>query len=108
MQTENRRGIADSFRGLMAAIINRALADLGKDRAAIRVGPRAKDEAMAWVSGPDCEVYCLALDMDYTAIREKAAALYRKFLAKTDPVIHVENGIKRAVRVPVPGLKIGP
>jgi hypothetical protein len=29
--------------------------------------------------------------MDYTALREKAAALYREFLAKTDPVIHNED-----------------
>jgi hypothetical protein len=82
----------------MAAVINRALADLEKDRAAIKTSPRVRDEAMAWINGPECEAYCLAFDADYAVIRGKAAALYRVFLAKTDPVIHAENGIKRAVR----------
>jgi hypothetical protein len=29
---------------------------------------------MAWINGPECEAFCLALDTDYRAIREKAAA----------------------------------
>ena len=111
MRTQNRRSIADSFRGLMAAIINRALVDLEKDRVAIKTSPRVRDEAMAWIHGPDCETYCLVLDMDYAVIREKAAALYRKFLAKTEPVIHAENGEETARNglsvVPVPRLKTG-
>jgi hypothetical protein len=68
----------------MAAVISRALADLGKNRTAIRAGAHARDEAMAWLNSPDCETYCLALDMDYKAVREKAAALYRRFLERDE------------------------
>jgi hypothetical protein len=69
-----------AYRGLMAAVINRALADLGKNRTVIKTSPRIKDEAMAWINGPDCEAYCLALDTDYRAVREKAVVLYQRFL----------------------------
>jgi hypothetical protein len=47
IQTQKWYGIADSFRGLMATVINRALADLGKDRVERMISPRVKDEAMA-------------------------------------------------------------
>jgi hypothetical protein len=76
-QVPEMKAIADSIRGLMVAVINRALADLEKNSTAI------KDEAMAWINSPDCEAFCDALDMDYTAVREKAAALYRRFLEET-------------------------
>jgi hypothetical protein len=84
MQTQKRYSVTDSFRGLMAAVVFRALADLEKSRAAIKTSPAVKDEAMSWINGPDCEMYCLALDVDYTTLREKAAALYRRFLEKAD------------------------
>jgi hypothetical protein len=67
-----------------AAVINHALADLEKDRTAIETSPAVKDAAMTWINGPDCEGYCLALDMDYAAVRGRAAALYRRFLEKHD------------------------
>jgi hypothetical protein len=39
---------------------------------------------MAWINSPGCEAFCLALDADYRAAREKAAALYRRFLERAD------------------------
>jgi hypothetical protein len=68
----------------MAAIINRALADLEKDRAAIRADDHVRDEAMAWINSPDCKTYCLVLDLDYKAIQERGAALYRRFLERDE------------------------
>jgi hypothetical protein len=38
--------IADSFRGLMAAVINRALADLERGKGAIKANDHIWDEAM--------------------------------------------------------------
>jgi hypothetical protein len=78
------RPITNSFRGLIVAVINRALTDLEKDRAEKMISHRVKDEAMAWINSPDCEAFCQALDMDYAAIREKAATLYRRFLEKAE------------------------
>ncbi|MDR1250612.1 MAG: hypothetical protein LBK62_00440 [Treponema sp.] len=74
------KATAGSFRGLIAAVVNRSLADLEKTEVAIKTSPAVKDEAMAWINSPECEAFCDALDMDYTAVREKAAALYRRFL----------------------------
>jgi hypothetical protein len=84
MQTQNRHSVADSFRGLAAAVISRALDDLEKDRSAIRTSDHVRDEALAWINGPECEAFCWALDMDYRAIRERGAALYRRFLEKAE------------------------
>jgi hypothetical protein len=84
MQTQQRHGIADSFRGLMAAVISRALADLKKNRKAIKASYHVRDEAMAWINGPECEAFCYALDTDYKAIQEQAAALYRRFLEEAE------------------------
>jgi hypothetical protein len=72
--------MADNFRGIMAAVINRALADLKKNR----IRDHVKDEAMAWINSPECEAYCYTLDVDYSAVREQAAALYRRFLEKAE------------------------
>jgi hypothetical protein len=68
----------------MAAVINRTLADLEKDSSAIKTNLQVKDEAMALINSPDCKAFCHALDMDYAAIREKAAALYRRFLEREE------------------------
>jgi hypothetical protein len=85
MQVSNKaRNISDSFRSLMAAVISRALSDLEDRRKVSKAGPQIKDETMAWINGPDCESYCLELDIDYPALREKAIKLYQKFLI-TDP-----------------------
>jgi hypothetical protein len=87
------KAIADSFRGLMAAVINRALADLEKANTAMGVSDHVRDEAMAWINSPECEAFCDALDMDYAAVREKAAALYRCFLEEA-------GGREKALRKP--------
>jgi hypothetical protein len=77
----------------MAAVINRALADLGEDRVAIKTSPRIKDEVMQWINSRECETYCLILDVEYQAIREKTAALYRRFLERAE-------GYEKAPRKP--------
>jgi hypothetical protein len=66
----------------MAAVISRALDDLKKNRKAIRTSDYDRDEAMAWINGPECEAFCYTLDADYEAIQEQAAALYRRFLER--------------------------
>jgi hypothetical protein len=84
MQIQNRHSIVDSFRGLMAAVINRALADLERSRVTIKSSERVRDEAMAWINSRECETYCLILDVDYTTLRERAVALYRRFLERAE------------------------
>lgn len=93
MQT-NQHSIADGFRGLMAAIVSRALSDLGNGEISVRAGNNIKDDAMAWILGPDCEDYCLELNTDYTTLRKKAAGLYREFLAREDARFHVSPSRK--------------
>jgi hypothetical protein len=79
------KAVTDSFRGLMAAVINRALADLEKNNTAMMgASGHVRDEAMAWINSPECEAFCHALDADYRTIREKAASLYRRFLEKAE------------------------
>jgi hypothetical protein len=68
----------------MAAVINRALADIAGGRAAITASARNRDEAMFWINGPECEAFCYAVDADTRAVREKAAALYRRFLERAE------------------------
>jgi hypothetical protein len=105
MQTQKRYSVPGSFRGLIAAVINRALADLEKGSTAIRTSPAVKDEAMCWINSPDCEEYCLVLDVDYRTIREQAVALYRRFLENEDTSKRRrnKNGKKTAVHS-LPGL----
>jgi hypothetical protein len=115
------KAVTDCFRGLMAAVINRALADLERGGLAIKASPAVKDEAMAWINGPDCEAYCLVLDTDYRALRKKAAALYRSFLERAEncektrgrprrsgagtgkprSMVKPENGLKTAMALPL-------
>jgi plasmid stabilization system protein ParE len=68
----------------MAAVISRALADLEKNSRAIRTSDHVRDEAMAWINGPECGAFCYALGTDYRTIREQAAALYRRFPERAD------------------------
>jgi len=74
--------ITACYRFLIAAVIDRAIDDLKE------TGPRCRsietDRAMAFILSDDCEDYCLELGINYTAIREKAAALYRKVIAKKE------------------------
>jgi hypothetical protein len=84
MQTQKQHSIGDSFRGLAAAVIFRALADLETTNHAIKTSPSVKDEAMRWVSSTECEAFCDALDADYRAVREKATVLYRRFLEEAE------------------------
>jgi hypothetical protein len=68
----------------MTATIKRALADLEKDRVVIRSGCRVRDEAMSWINSPECEGFCYAVNMDYRAVRQRAVALYRRFLERAE------------------------
>jgi hypothetical protein len=66
----------------MAAVINRAIDDLRDTDPKLRAVE--KDRAMAFVLSDDCEAWCLELEMNYEAVKEKAAALYRCFLEKSE------------------------
>ena len=69
---------AAAYRALMSAVIDRAIDDLKS--AGPRCGKKETDRAMAFILSDDCEAYCLELGVDYEAVREKAAALYRKII----------------------------
>jgi hypothetical protein len=66
----------------MAAVIDRAVSDLKG------TGPRCRrietDRAVAFILSGECEAWCLELGIDHETIKEKAAALYRRFLEKTE------------------------
>jgi len=74
--------IAACYRSLIAAIIGRAIDDLKEN------GPRCRsvetDHAMVFILSDTCEGYCLELEIDIEAVREMAAALYRKVIAKIE------------------------
>ena len=74
--------ITTCYRSLIAAVIDRAIDDLKE------AGPRCRsietDRAMAFILSDDCEAYCLELEIDCETIRKKAAALYRKIIAKEE------------------------
>jgi hypothetical protein len=50
----------------------------------INTNDYVRDEAMAWINSPRCEAFCYALDIDYRAIRENGAVLYRRFLERAE------------------------
>jgi hypothetical protein len=70
------------FRALMAAVITRAMDDLNSTDPRLRAVER--DRAMEFILGEDCEAFCLELAIDYEAVRERAVALYRRFLERKD------------------------
>ena len=74
--------ITACYRSLIAAVIDRAIEDLKES------GPRCRsvetDRAMAFILSDTCEDYCLELKIDIEAIREIAAALYRKIIAREE------------------------
>ena len=67
-----------AFHALLAAIIDCAIDDIKG------IGPPCRmvetDRAMAFILSETCEAYCLELEINYEAIREKAAELYRRVL----------------------------
>jgi hypothetical protein len=72
-----------NFHSLIAAVIGRAIEDLkGADP---RCPKKEPDRAMAFILSETCEAYCLELGIDYEAVREKAAALYRRIIAREAP-----------------------
>jgi hypothetical protein len=100
MQTLRKRD--DAFRDLVAAVISRALDDLRGIQLA-PANPEAIDQDMAWINGPDCEALCLFLEIDPAAIREKAAALYREFLAREETILlsrSTQTAIQKTARKP--------
>lgn len=84
MREQRQHSIGGSFRRLAVAVISSALADIEGARSAVRTSDRDRDEAMAWINGPECEAYCYALDIDYKTIRERGAELYRRFLERAE------------------------
>jgi len=77
------QSLTAAYHSLMAAVIDRAIADLKG------IGPKCRkaetDQAMAFVLSDTCEAYCLELNIDCEMIREKAAALYQKIITKEKP-----------------------
>jgi hypothetical protein len=67
---------------LVAAVINRAVLDLKEapegDKYKIYRVKRNAETARFFIMGDTCCSWCLALGIDYQAVREKAAALYRR------------------------------
>jgi hypothetical protein len=80
-ELQNRKQ-AEAYKLLIAAVIDRAIDDLRGD------GPKGNrkdtDYAMAFILSETCEAWCMELETDYERIREKAVALYQRFIAKTD------------------------
>jgi transcription initiation factor TFIIIB Brf1 subunit/transcription initiation factor TFIIB len=74
----------DAYRFLMAAVINRAIDDL-REHASLRPTGKDRDRAMAFIMGKDCAAYCLELGIDHAAVKEQAAALYRRIVEKERP-----------------------
>jgi len=79
MQWQN---ITACCHSLIAAVIERAIDDLKE------TGPRCRrietDRAMAFILSDTCEAYCLELGIDYEVVKEKAATLYQKNIAKKE------------------------
>jgi len=78
----SEQSITTAYHSLIAAVIDRAIADLKG------IGPKCskkeKDQAMAFVLSETCEAYCLELEIDYRTIRENAANLYREIISADD------------------------
>jgi len=74
------QSITACYNSLIAAVIERAIADL--KGTGLRCRKIETDRAMAFILSDDCEAYCLELNIDCEMIREKAAALYRNVIAK--------------------------
>ena len=82
-ELQNRKQ-AEAYKLLIAAVIDRAIDDLCGD------GPKGNrkdtDYAMAFILSETCEAWCMELETDYERIREKAVALYQRFIAKNDRI----------------------
>ena len=84
------------YNSLIAAVINRAIDDIKG------VGPRSHrneaDHAMYFILSETCEAYCLYLDINHEALKEKAAAFYRQLLAKETPDYRIKKTVKRSAK----------
>ena len=69
---------AINYRSLLAAVINRAIEDLKETGQ--RMARKEPDRAMAFILSETCETYCLYMDINYEAVKERAAALYRRVI----------------------------
>ena len=84
------------YNSLIAAVINRAIDDIKG------IGPRSHrneaDHAMYFILSETCEAYCLYLDINHEALKEKAAVLYKQLLAKETPALRIKKPAKRSVK----------
>jgi len=95
MQWQN---ITACYHSLIAAVIGRAIDDLKEnDLNCRRV---EKDRAMAFIMSGTCERYCLELEVDYKAVKEKATALFQEIIEREKP--------RKARYVNNPGLSFFP
>jgi len=72
------QSITAAYHSLIAAVIERAVADL--KGAGLRCGKADTDQAMAFILSETCEAYCIELERDYLTLREKAVDLYQKII----------------------------
>ena len=93
---------AINYRSLLAAIIGRALDDIQD------IGPESErqaepDNAMAFILSETCETYCLYMDINYGAVKERAAALYRRVIKQENKYPLFYEGAEKKRRGRPPG-----
>jgi len=82
---------------LLSAVIDRALDDLqGKHGDSRRQAE--PDHAMAFILSDTCENYCYFLDLNYEALQEKAATLYRRILTKETPSYRIKKSHRKGAK----------
>jgi hypothetical protein len=83
---QKQQGDICTYHALLAAVIDRAIEDLKG------MGPQCSksdiDRAMYFINSDYCEWFCLELCICYEAVREKASALYQKFLYSDFPGLY--------------------
>jgi hypothetical protein len=103
------QSVTACYHSLIAAVIERAIADLKG------AGPKCQkgetDQAMAFILFGDCEGYCLELGVNYETIRKEAANLYRQIIAKeekprTEIYLNSPGRLSGSRHFPVPKMEI--
>jgi hypothetical protein len=94
MQELQNSKLADAYRLLMTAVIERALADI--KGVGLRCKKKEKDQDMAFILSETCEAYCLELMIDYERVRKEAVGFYQRFIASTDQITIRKKYTKRS------------
>jgi len=70
----NQKSVTGAYHRLLSAVLELAIADLKGTGPGC--GPLERDRVWYFIQSRSCESYCLELEIDYRAFREKAARLY--------------------------------